>query len=82
MDKHKIISFFLLFFGVALCGMADELDSEKIDKERIKGEINEQLSRVTAPDDSLKLLYDLFDLSNQKGSIAYGKMIYDLSRRA
>lgn len=81
MDKHKIISFFLLFFGVALCGMADELDSEKIDKERIKGEINEQLSRVTAPDDSLKLLYDLFDLSNQKGSIAYGKMIYDLSRR-
>lgn len=81
MDKHKIISFLILFFGVAFWGIADELDSEKIDKERVKGEINEKLSRVTTPDDSLKLLYDLFDLSNQKGSIVYGNMIYDLSRR-
>ncbi|MBD5308661.1 MAG: hypothetical protein HDS15_05220 [Bacteroides sp.] len=70
---------FLLFVVCtsAICHGREESDSVRI----LRGQWEQKLSQARNPADSVKALYNLFDITKRKGGMKYLRILYDLAER-
>lgn len=73
MIRHYLLSFLMLFLGLNFM-FANQVDE-------IEKTLNKQLAASTTTRDSIRILYDLFDLVPRKEKIPYGKMLYSVATR-
>ena len=52
------------------------------EKENLKKQVSAELAKAKTPGDSVRLLYDLFDLSTRKEMPAIGNQIFETAGRA
>ncbi|MDE6718016.1 MAG: hypothetical protein K2J70_07480 [Muribaculaceae bacterium] len=73
MIRKILLSVLLLISGVSF------LHANKVDD--IEAKLNRELASTKSPEDSIRILFDLFDLVPRKEKIKYSAMLYDVAGR-
>lgn len=73
----KILTLILLF-SIFPCFAKDFVQKEKDDMQL---KLWNELSKTKTPEDSIKILYDIFDSAYHKDEIKIGRMLYDTAKR-
>ncbi|MDE7350384.1 MAG: hypothetical protein K2N25_04905 [Muribaculaceae bacterium] len=77
---RKITTLLALFSAIVLTVTAKAL--EKTAKEQLYEQYDTELETATTARDSIRILYNMFDLSARKGQLLHGWQILDISERA
>lgn len=78
-NSHGTNIFVLIF---SLLAFAGTVYARKYNPAVVLPQLNQQLSKAKTPKDSVKILYDIYDLSSRKEKITVGRMLYDVAGRA
>lgn len=78
-NSHGTSIFVLIF---SLLAFAGTVYARKYNPAVVLPQLNQQLSKAKTPKDSVKILYDIYDLSSRKDKITVGRMLYDVAGRA
>lgn len=78
-NSHGTNIFVLIF---SLLTFAGTVYARKYNPAVVLPQLNQQLSKAKTPKDSVKILYDIYDLSSRKDKITVGRMLYDVAGRA
>lgn len=73
---HILVTIFSL---LASTGMAT---ARKYNPEAVLPQLKQQLAQSRSPQDSVKILYDIYDISPRQDKIAVGRTLYDVAGRA
>lgn len=78
MKRHHLIIFFILLQAVGLSATANN----RIAKRQLIETYSKELATATSARDSVRILYNLFDLSDRKGQIKYAWELLHTAQRA
>lgn len=73
---HTLVTIFAL---LASSGIAT---ARKYNPEAVLPQLHQQLAQAASPQDSVKILYDIYDISPRRDKIAVGRTLYDVAGRA
>ncbi len=77
---HKI-TLFLLFITVSLTALALDIDNP-VDRYKLRNQKLAELADAKTADDSIRLLYDAFDLASRRANAKIGWQLLETARRA
>lgn len=66
----------------ALLTSAGIATARKYNPDAVLPQLQQQLAQATTPLDSVKILYDIYDISPRKDQLAVGRRLYDVAGRA